>query len=119
MLTRLQSNINDDPRAVLHFPSFARMYIYMYLSTYLPRFMAVHVDTNEEQGGAEKELESGSSSSTIETYKPTLPPEMWAEIDGGSFVVRGPNYATSKLKVRKERRKGRGRLSVVDSVGRQ
>ena len=62
--------------------------------------MAVHVDTNEEQRGAEKELESEHSSSTMETYKPTLPPEMWAEIDGGSFVVRGPNYSTSKLKVR-------------------
>jgi hypothetical protein len=63
--------------------------------------MAVHVDTTEATAtGKEVGHQPGSASSTIETYKPTLPSEMWAEVDATTFVVRGPGYITDKVKVR-------------------
>lgn len=62
--------------------------------------MAAHIDTSEEEdviGG--NELEAGGKTSTLETYKITLPAEMWADMDGTDFVVRGPSYNIDKVKV--------------------
>ncbi len=88
------------------------------------RFMAVHVDRSDDAGGGggkgkgKKGVGGGAlattapKGSTVETYRPTIPPEMWGDVDATSFVVRGPNYATSKLKVPSE--KAAFRLLAVD-----
>ena len=91
------------------------------------RFMAVHVDTSEEQGRRPQGIGSAGkgrgrgrgkgagvggegpgqgatgagagAGGTVVTHRPTVPAEMWGDVDATSFVVRGPNYATAKLKV--------------------
>lgn len=95
------------------------------------RFMAVHVDTSEEGGvgggvgargkgkgkgtgtGGGGEAEDGAragegngngerGSGTLVTHQATVPADMWGDVDATSFVVRGPNYSVSKLKVPSE-----------------
>ena len=86
------------------------------------RFMAVHVDTSEERGaqggkaqarqgaggkgkgqGGEEAGPGGATGAgaggTVVTHRPTVPPDMWGDVDATTFVVRGPNYASAKLKV--------------------
>jgi len=95
------------------------------------RFMAVHVDTSggggvgggvgargkgkgngtgkgengEAEGGASAGEGSGNGergSGTLVTHRATVPADMWGDVDATSFVVRGPNYSVSKLKVPSE-----------------
>lgn len=93
------------------------------------RFMAVHVDTSEEGGmggeqgargkgkgnelGKGEHTEEGASGvessgnaergiGTLVMHQATVPAEMWGDVDATSFVVRGPNYSVSKLKVPSE-----------------
>jgi len=61
--------------------------------------MAVHIDTSEDAPVSSKEVEGGTSSSTMQIFKPTLPTEMWAEVDATTFVVRGSSYVEDRVKV--------------------
>jgi len=80
------------------------------------RFMTVNVDTDEEGGttgtagrgetpelgaeaGGATSSSGGRGSGTLVTHRPTVPADMWGDIDASSFVVRGPNYAATRLKI--------------------